>query len=237
MFGKKILIFALFGIMVFAGSLAAMLMIGKFVKGPEASVNIKEAGKPLSSEASEEAAKISNINKIIENMYYKQTDGLYDYKTQSNETSMLLNNIKPAKLIDEISKLKEKYESKNLELRGKEEQLNSLKNELASEREKIDLIKKDMEKNLDMINQTRQSIHDSLAVMDGEEADNMKLLANIYEGMKPAQAASIISKMDHRTAVKLLKLMDQRNSAKILQDVEPATAVKLSEQIRGGKVN
>lgn len=233
MFSKKILIFALFGIIVFVGSLAAMVMLGRFLKGPEVADEVQGGKKPLSVDA----IRKSNINKIIERMYYKQMDGYYDYNTQSDETNRLLNVIKPTKLINEINKLKEKYEAKTLELKGKEEKIIRLKKELVSERKKMDLIKKDLEKDIEMINEAKESVLDTMAVMGAEESTNMKLLANIYEGMKPKQAASIITKMDRRTAVKLLKLMDQRNSAKILQDVEPATAVKLSEQIRGGNIN
>ena len=233
MFGKKIIIFALFGIIVFAGSIIVMTMLGPLVKKPETTEEADSDNKSIPTID----AHGSSINKVIGKMYYDQIDKWYDYNTQSKEANMLLNVIKPKKLITEIDKLKEQYELKNEELKGKAEKLTNVKEELVSERKRIELLKKDLEKDLDMINDSKQYIIDVMSVMDEEETSNMKLLASIYEGMKSKQAASIIMKMNHKTAVKLLKLMDQRNAAKILQDVEPNTAVKLSEEIRSGSIN
>ncbi|MGR3317818.1 MAG: MotE family protein [Candidatus Anammoxibacter sp.] len=234
---KKILIFVIFGGVVFAGSVATMLVIGKYLKDSEVAENVIDEEKTLSSEERQEAVRESNINKIIDKIYNKQTGGFKDYNAQFDEPDTLLNNIKPAKLIDEIKRLKETYEAKHMELKGEESKLVKLKGELVIERKRMDLLKKGMEKDLEMINEARKAIQDNMVTMDAEETSNMKLLANIYEGMKSKQAASIISRMDQRTAVKLLKLMDRRNSAKILQDVDPATAVKITEQIRGFSSN
>lgn len=233
MFGKKIIIFALFGIIVFAGSIIVMTMLGPLVKKTEIAEDADSDKKSLAAREVHD----SSINKVIGKMYYDQIDKWYDYNTQSKEANMLLNVIKPRKLIAEIDELKEQYELKNQELKGKEQKLVKLKEGLVSERKRIDLLKKDMEKDLDMINESKEYIIDVMSVMDEEESSNMKLLASIYEGMKSKQAASIIMKMNHKTSVKLLKLMDQRNAAKILEDMEPDTAVKLSEEIRSGNIN
>ena len=230
---KTIVIFAVFGGVVFAGSVASMMMIGKFLKEPEIAEDVGGEETPLDSKEREDAVRASNINKMVDKIYNKQTGGFKDYSARLGDPDTLLNNVMPAKLIDEIKRLKETYEAKHMELEGEERKLVKLKKELVVERKRINLLKTEMEKDLEMINEAKKAIQDNMATMDAEETDNMKLLASIYEGMKSKQAASIISKMDQRTAVKLLKLMDQRNSAKILQDIEPATAVKITEQIRG----
>lgn len=232
MFAKKILIFLLFGLMVFVGSIAVMLLIGKMFPEPDSSTQADQ-----SEQADITAVKQipqSKISNMVTRMYYNRV------ADDGNETvsgkKKLLNKIKFSKIVNEVNRLKEEYELKNQELKGREERLSTLKNDLVSERKKMDLIKKDLSSELDRLEETKNAIEQSMAVMGTEESTNMKLLASIYEGMKPKQAASIIAKMDSRTAVKLLKLMDQRNSAKILQDVEPAMAVKLSERIRGHKI-
>ena len=230
MFVKKILIFVLFGFAVFLGSIAVMLLLGKTVKESEGVVG---GGKEVvSTKEQSSPSPGTNVNKIIEKMYYKQAASFQEYDTETKDTNVLLNMIQPAKLIDEINKLKDRYEEKNIALQGREEKLKKLQNDIIAERKMIETLRKDLGKDLSMITETRDDMLDSMSVMDAEEEGNMKLLANIYGGMKPKQAAPIISKMDNKTAVKLLRLMDQRNSAKILQNVDPDVAVTLSEQIR-----
>ncbi|MGR3179080.1 MAG: MotE family protein [Candidatus Anammoxibacter sp.] len=230
---KKLLIFAIFGGVVFAGSIVAMLMLGKYLKEPIVVEVLSGDEKLLDEKKKQEVARDSNINRIVDKIYNKRV-GFKDYDTELDESASLLDDVKPAKLIEEIVRLKETYEAKHKELKGDESKLIKLKKELVLERKRIDLLKKGMEKDFEMINEAREAIQGNMITMNAEEASNMKLLASIYEGMKSKQAASIISKMDQRTAVKLLKLMDQRNSAKIMQDVDPATAVRITELIRGG---
>ena len=233
MFNKRLLVFLVYGIMIFVASLAAMLGLGHFMPGqpPVQENSAVGVAQPIHEYKIESVHK-SKISKVIEKMYYEQ---LADngHKTDKSKKQKLYDNTEVLKLLTEVSKLKKEYELNVAELNGKEE---DFKEELVSEREKIDLIKKELDKELEMINETKLAIQDNMVVMNDEESNNMKLLATIYEGMKPKRAASIISKMDNQTAVKLLKLMDQRNSAKILQDVDSAMAVKLSERIRGNKI-
>ncbi|MGR3219770.1 MAG: hypothetical protein ACUZ8H_08140 [Candidatus Anammoxibacter sp.] len=234
---KKVLIFAIFGGVVFAGSIVAMLMIGKYLKKPIVVEDVSGSAKLMDDNEKQRIARDSKINRIVDKIYNNRTGEFKDYASGINDSDVLLENVKPAKLIDEVKKLKDMYEAKHAELKGEENKLVRLKNELVQERKRIDLLKKGMEKDLEMISVARKSIQDNVVTMNAEESSNMELLATIYEGMKSKQAAAIISKMDQRTAVKLLKLMDQRNSAKILQDVDPDTAVKLTELIRGAGSN
>ncbi len=230
MFVKKILIFVVFGVVVFLGSIAVMLLLGRTIKEPKGVVDGVEG--VASAKVVSSTKPGTNVNKIIEKMYYKQVNSFQEYDTETKDTNVLLNMIQPAKLINEINKLKDRYEEKNLALQGREEKLKKLQSDIMAERKMIETLKNDLGKDLSMITETRDDMLDSMSVMDAEEEGNMKLLANIYGGMKPKQAAPIISKMDNKTAVKLLRLMDQRNSAKILQNVDPDIAVTLSEQIR-----
>ena len=231
MFVKKVLIFVVFGFAVFLGSIAVMLLLSRTVEVSEGGIDGVEEEVPGKVTSSTQMPGM-NVNKIIERMYYRQGNSFQEYNTESKDTNVLLNIIEPAKLINEINKLKVQYEEKNVALQGREEKLKKLQNDIIAERKMIDSLKKDLGKDLSMITETREDMLDSMTVMDAEEEGNMKLLANIYGGMKPKQAAPIISKMDNKTAVKLLRLMDQRNSAKILQNLEPDVAVTLSEQIR-----
>lgn len=239
MFNKKILVFPLFGMMVFIGSIAAMLILGRFVQQPEVkqrpAVGLEAANK-ADKQASNEIAQDSNINKVIEELYYKQAleEGT---KMGLGVSSELFNNIEFTNLVAEVNKLKKRYEAKDAEINKREEKLNRLKQDLVAERKRMDLLKKELAEELESIQELKKTIQKDMAVMDDGEIKNMKLLASIYEGMKPKQAASIINKMDTDTAVKLLRLMDQRNSAKILQDIEPLAAVKISERIRESKGN
>ena len=232
MFVKKILIFVVFGFAVFLGSVAVMLLLNRTADVSEGGIDGVDNGVSVNVNVASSQSPGTNVNKIIEKMYYKQVNSFQEYNTKYKGTNVLLNMIEPTKLVNEINKLKAQYEEKNVALQGREEKLKRLYNDIIAERKMIDSLKNDLGKDLSMITETRADMLDNMSVMDAEEEGNMKLLANIYGGMKPKQAAPIISKMDNKTAVKLLRLMDQRNSAKILQNLDPDVAVTLSEQIR-----
>lgn len=235
MFNKKILVFPLFGMMIFIGSIAVMLILGRFLKQPEAKQKPAISQGVVNKQAGNEIGQDLNINNVIEELYKEALEkGTRGSLTLSSE---LFNNMEFTNLVAEVNKLKKRYEDKDAEINKREERLNRLKQDLVTERKRMDQLKKELTEELKDIQELKKTIQKDMAVMDEGESKNMKLLASIYEGMKPKHAASIIDKMDTETAVKLLRLMDQRNSAKILQDMEPLAAVKISERIRGSKGN
>ena len=64
-----------------------------------------------------------------------------------------------------------------------------------------------------------------------EEKKRISKLARLYEGMKPAEAVAILTKLDDDTIVALLNRMEEDNAAKMLAAFEPARAANLSEAL------
>lgn len=235
MIGKKLLIFMLFGLMVFVGALAMMLLLDQKFPLIDKNASLEDKAGSTTDDGVDKPVRSSKVSNMVTRMYYSRVTD--EGKETLSSKNKLLNKIKFTKLVNEVNRLKDSYELKHVGLKEREKRLDTLKADLVSEKKKISLLKQDLLNELDLLDNTKKSVEASLSVMNKDEATNMKLLASIYEGMKPKQAASIIAQMDSHTAVKLLKLMDQRNSAKILQDVEPEMAVKLSERIRGNKLD
>ena len=103
---KKLLIFAIFGGVVFAGSIVAMLMLGKYLKEPIVVEVLSGDEKLLNEKKKQEFARDSNINRIVDKIYNKRV-GFKDYDTELDESASLLDDVKPAKLSEEIVRLKE----------------------------------------------------------------------------------------------------------------------------------
>ncbi len=59
----------------------------------------------------------------------------------------------------------------------------------------------------------------------------IKHLAAVYDSMKPAKAAPIISRMDISTAISMLAQMDTRKVGKILAFLSPEKAVRISQRL------
>ena len=59
----------------------------------------------------------------------------------------------------------------------------------------------------------------------------IKRLAAVYDSMKPAKAAPIISRMDLSTVIRMFAQMDKRKVGKILSFLPPEKAVHISQRI------
>lgn len=76
-----------------------------------------------------------------------------------------------------------------------------------------------------------------------EEAKRLKKLTNIYSGMKPKEAADIMSKLDDATIVQILTKMEEEQASQILALFDPARAATVSQVmlklqlVRQGQIN
>ncbi len=64
--------------------------------------------------------------------------------------------------------------------------------------------------------------------VDAENEARLKQMAKVYEQMKPASVAAIMSTMSDSEATEILKRMKARDAAKILALMEPQRAARLS---------
>ncbi|MBN2008072.1 hypothetical protein JW960_01865 [candidate division KSB1 bacterium] len=95
--------------------------------------------------------------------------------------------------------------------------LDSVRQEKQAQQASIDALKKQVE-TFETEKQVAQNV-------------NVKQLAKVYDAMKPAEAAAIISKLDNELVVSLLKMVKKRQAAKIMAALPAERAAKLSQLI------
>lgn len=83
----------------------------------------------------------------------------------------------------------------------------------------------------------QQTIDGRVTEMTGNERDNLKKMASVYDNMAAESAAKIIQHMADSgtmdTAVKLLAVMKERQAAKVLAEMsDPSLAAQLSERLK-----
>lgn len=65
-----------------------------------------------------------------------------------------------------------------------------------------------------------------------EEAETLDRLREIYEAMRPADAAAVVESLDDDMVVELLQLLDARRAARILGEMSPERAAALTGLVR-----
>jgi len=62
-------------------------------------------------------------------------------------------------------------------------------------------------------------------------SDNAQKLAKMFDSIKPADGAPILTALDRETALDVLTRMKEKNAAKLLSELEPSLAADLSTRI------
>ena len=88
-----------------------------------------------------------------------------------------------------------------------------------------------VEEKLALLTVLRKEIGALIAEKEAFEAQRFEHLVKVYEGMKPAEAASLIERLQQETAVKLFYRMKEKKVSQILGFISPDVAAKLSEQL------
>lgn len=70
---------------------------------------------------------------------------------------------------------------------------------------------------------------------EAEEKKHVKKLANLYNAMKPADAASALDTLDDDLCVEILQKMDEDQAAKVLSAFTPEKTGRLTKLIYAGK--
>lgn len=71
--------------------------------------------------------------------------------------------------------------------------------------------------------------------LDSVRASAIKDLAGVYQTMRPAAAAGIISQLDPDLQVAIIAQMEDRNAGKVLVEMDPRLAARISTRISEGK--
>ena len=111
------------------------------------------------------------------------------------------------------------YEERRLSLEQKELMLIKDEQRLNYEKDSLGVVKQ----RLDML----------IGQREGLEKERLQKLANVYEGMRPEEAAPIISQLDDRTIVEIFLQMDDRRVAKILGQMPIDRATEITQRLSG----
>lgn len=120
---------------------------------------------------------------------------------------------------NDLNKRKEELEKKEKDLAQLEEELQKRQSEIE---EKI----KELEK-------TRSQIAGVLQDRVKTDEERVDKLVQFYSGMKPANAARIISTLEEGLAITILNKMKKQDASAILNFIEPQRAKEISEKFAG----
>jgi len=138
---------------------------------------------------------------------------------------------KLAELIQNMEQQRNTDREKSAEIEKAQKRLALYRAELAEERQQIQTIKEQIDAQWEEILEARAAHQREITELKTVEAKNLQQLATTYAGMKPAAAASTITKLDESTATKILALMNERKAAKVLEELDAEIAAHLTERM------
>jgi flagellar motility protein MotE (MotC chaperone) len=136
---------------------------------------------------------------------------------EAEETTAEATSGEELKTLTLLEKKKKEAETKEQELRQREERLNQLKAEI--------------EERLTTLAQMEKKIEQLIALKEAEEDKELIKLAKVFEATPPEQAGPMFNKLDVDIAVKILLRMKGKNAGKIWGFVDPDKAVIISKEL------
>jgi flagellar motility protein MotE (MotC chaperone) len=109
--------------------------------------------------------------------------------------------------------------------------LGAREQQLADKEKELRQLQQLLEEKLTTLSVLRKEIGALLEQKENFEEQRFEHLVKVYEGMKPAEAASLIERLQEDTAVKLFYRMKEKKVSQILEFVKPEVAAQLSERL------
>ena len=85
----------------------------------------------------------------------------------------------------------------------------------------------------DSLSTVKQQLDMLIGQKEGIKEERIKKLAKVYEGMRPEDAAPILSELDDLTIVNILLQMEDRRVSKILGQMSVDRATEISQRLTG----
>lgn len=121
-------------------------------------------------------------------------------------------------------RLLQELESRRLELERREQALRV--------REKlVDLAEARLGARVDRLEALHTALEGQLKNMSDKEEQELTSLAKIYEEMRPANAATVLDRLDDKIVFDLFKRMNRKSTAKIMEKMSPAKARIVSKML------
>jgi flagellar motility protein MotE (MotC chaperone) len=124
-----------------------------------------------------------------------------------NERQILLSLMERKRLLDE----------RETSLNQREEQLRALRDNIQHQIAELRKIQLEIEAGMD----AKKAL----------DADNLKKVVSLYDGMDPKKSAQKFQTLDPKVAVQILMAMNQRKAAQLLEELPPQKAKEITEAI------
>ena len=116
-----------------------------------------------------------------------------------------------------LNERKRQLDQRNLLLNQREEQLRALRDNI--------------QRQVKELKRLQVKIEASMEAKKSQDAENLKRVVGLYNGMDPKKSASKFQKLDSKVAVQILLGMNQRKAAAVLEELPPDVAKRITEQI------
>ncbi len=116
-----------------------------------------------------------------------------------------------------LNERKRQLDQRDLLLNQREEQLRALRDNIQHQ--------------VTQLKRLQGEIEASMEAKKAQDAENLKKVVNLYNGMDPKKSAGKFQRLEPKVAVQILLGMNQRKAAALLEELTPDVAKRITEEI------
>ena len=110
-------------------------------------------------------------------------------------------------------------------------QLDERETALNQREEQLRALRDNIQHQIAELRKIQQEIEAGMDAKKALDADNLKKVVGLYDGMDPKKSAQKFQSLDPKVAVQILMQMNQRKAAALLEELPPAKAKEITEAI------
>jgi flagellar motility protein MotE (MotC chaperone) len=118
-----------------------------------------------------------------------------------------------------------------LSLTERKRQLDERDSLLNQREEQLRVLRDNIQHQVSELKRLQSEIEASMEAKKAQDAENLKKVVVLYNGMDPKKAAQRFQALDPRVAMQILMAMNQRKAAQVLQELPPDNAKRITEEI------
>lgn len=118
-----------------------------------------------------------------------------------------------------------------LSLTERKRQLDERDSQLNQREEQLRLLRDNIQHQVAELKRLQSEIEASMEAKKTLDAENLKKVVILYNGMDPKKAAQKLQTLEPRVAMQILMAMNQRKASQVLQELPPDNAKRITEEI------
>ena len=118
-----------------------------------------------------------------------------------------------------------------LSLMERKRQLDERETSLDQREEQLRALRDNIQHQIAELRKIQQEIEAGMDAKKALDADNLKKVVGLYDGMDPKKSAQKFQTLDAKVAVQILMAMNQRKAAQLLEELPPQKAKEITEAI------